>query len=257
MGGISKGLDFLRRQKAASEARDNSTPIFKLWVSSGDTAKFYILADDVDADMMAPMVHSLERTIANGDRKGEKFKVDVLCERETRDEPLENCKYCSEGVEGPWHRLITWVWVDTIVHDKLKVNKKTGSAYEWEMMKRGNTKVYVETPDPRVRLFIMKTKVAQQIMKKYDEQGSLFDRSFKLEKTGTQQSTQEILSCPEEAQQLPPEVIEAYKNLPSLEEAIRQEFGRYTTQSQPAKTGRGAASSEAATDENDSGLEDF
>ena len=228
MGGISRGLDFLKRQQEAAAARANQENIWKFWIRSGESARFYFLGSDVDNDMLAPMVHSIERT----KKDGQKFPVDVLCERESRDEPRENCQYCVSGAQGPWHRLISWVYVDQVIHP-------SQDKPEWALMKRGNAKVFVETPDPHVRLFIMKTRMAQQVMSKYDENLTLFDRYFKLEKSGTGTSTLEILSCPDDATEIPAEVKEANANLKSLEEAIRSEFGRWAPAAPKSAGGAG------------------
>jgi len=250
MSGISKGLDFLRQQQARQSQRDNREVIYKLWISSGDTAKYWMLVQDVDADMMAPMVHSEEKTVMkDGPRKGTKFTVDILCERETRDEPIENCQYCAEGVKLLGHRLICWVYAESITHE-------TQKKPEWELAKKGNTKLYLETPDPRVRLLIMKNRLAQQVLKKYEENGSLFDRPYKLEKTGTGTSTLEILSCPDDAVPVPAEVTAAYNSLMPLEDAIRSEFGRFTKTARPQLGGRGIYTP-AADDDDGSGLVDL
>lgn len=235
MAGLNRGLSFLKeQQEAAAErqaAKDN--PIWKLWVSSGDTARYWHLVKDVDTDMKVPLVHSMEKTVMQGPRKGNKFQVDVLCQRDSFEDPEEDCEYCMEAVPGPWYRLITWVYVDQILH-ATNTKDKDG---KWELKKRGTGKIYVETPEPNVRMLIMKTRLTNQVMARYEEYGTLYDRYYKLEKTGSGQQTVELL-LPDSEIAVPAEVEEAYRNLMPLEDAIRQEFGRFTTKPK-SREGRG------------------
>lgn len=218
--GISRGMAFLKgQQEAAERAREeratqdtNKIKVFNLWVASGDVARFWFLAPDVENDLMAPMLHSIPAPWG----KTEKDVTDVLCARASREDPKEMCEYCMEGAVGPWHRLCVWTYCDTILHENQKKP-------EWTLGKRGTKKVFIETPDPRVRLLVTKTRLSQQIMNKYDEFESLFDRPYTLERTGTGTAIQDILT-PGAPESPPQQVLEAYANVVPLEDALRSKF---------------------------------
>jgi len=227
ISGFSKGLRFLQEQQneQAEKRAQQSNKIFKLWLKENETAKIYFVTDA--EDLLIPNVHLIEVN----KKSGGVWKKDVLCEKATPEDDDEKCQYCTDGLPGPWGRGCCLVYVDSILH----VSPSDREGVVWEKKKSPKSVsgfVYVEEVKD-VWLLVAKPKLIPQLIGAYQgsdlqpkENPTLLDRAFALERTGSGVNTMETLR--ELANSvITPEVIEARKNAPDLEEVILAEFASF------------------------------
>lgn len=216
-----RGLGFLKQQQEAYGSQGDRIP--KMWFKTGDVAKFWFGVFK-DEDFLVPLMHIVKRQR----RDGTLYTADVLCSRETRDDPRELCEVCVSGEgQGPFERLVAWTYVEAVAHP----SKAAKGSDNWRQVKVGNSFVWLEECN-ELRLFIMKSRMQEQVEARFNESGTLADRRYKLEIIGEKQSRQEIL-IPDAPSEMPAEVRAAFENAMSLDDAMQQEFG---TKKRPATT---------------------
>lgn len=223
-GGFGRGFAFLQEQKEAFGSSGDYTP--KLWLYEKETAKFWFLTDG--DDVVVPLLHS----VPTPKKGGGTWNKDVLCERRTFEDPVEQCSFCVAGANGPWPRGVFWVYVDFILRNK-QDEKRT-----LEAMNYGGNTVYrqkVEAP----WLLVANPKLMAQVVAAYSgttdilsedtkvdasAPTTLLNRPFTLERLeGSGANTQNILKGGNPTQ-VPSHILAARQNVPDLSETVELNF---------------------------------
>ncbi len=239
MSGFTRGLDFLKDQqiaaeqrKAEQEERAKRPQIYNLWVSAGSTAKYWYLVKTKD-DILAPLLHSKEISYTDKITKEQKtYQADILCQRFTMTDPISMCEHCMEGVDGPYQRPCAWTYVEQMVYTTAP--KRGVEGMEVAKTPEGQ-KCWVEIPEPRIRMQVMKSRFARQVQSRLALKGTLFDRPFTLSRVGG--SPPQDIWTPEDQENPPKEVLEAYDNVMPLEDAIYAKFGSFKKAETPTGNG--------------------
>lgn len=219
-----KGMDWLQQNLANRPSNSDSNFVRKLWVKSGETAKFWFLTDGDQA--VFANIH--------GVNAGKQFPVDIACQRITDDQPESDCYLCVDttgAVTGRFLRMLMYVYVERIAH----LSPRQGQ--DWKQQ----GKFFIEEAND-TRLLIAKTRLQKTILDEYigvadpfaegeaateTKVHSLLNHPYTITKTGTGTETRETLKAGEEVSKLPEAVANATKELgmlPSLDELVQSEF---------------------------------
>lgn len=225
-----KGLSYLHQQREAY-ANSSGNRMQAYWPNAREIYEFRF-TQEVN-DFIVPLVHLEERT----KRDGGKYTTEVLCARETYEDPKEKCEKCMSGsYKGPFFRTVTLVWVERIFH---LYPPKEGQGADWKRVKRAGTDsvVYVEDVNAP-RFFCFKDPIADQIeaanlgdidlSEENTRVPTVMDRAFRIEVTGEKQSRRDILK-PQAIKPPTVEQLEAWRELPSVEEVLIDKMGERKT----------------------------
>jgi hypothetical protein len=191
--------------------------IRKLWLTGdGDVAKFRVLTEG-----NAMFSHVFHEVKVQSTRKD--FTKDVLCTRRLDDDwnfidPVESCPHCAAGLYVK-PKAVLWVYVEAIAHNS---PAQDGS---WALGKRGLLNVYIEQVN-ELRLWLLRDRMIDTVVKRYGESGSLVDRDWELERqgvTGKGPVTYTLIG----KDAAPPSAAcqKAIDELRPLEEVVVEEFG--------------------------------
>lgn len=218
MGGVGRGIDFLREQREKRGYGGTAREYMKgFWlVDDQDRARMFFGTEGDQCVVRG--YHTRQIQGRNGKRDWTK---ELVCPR-TRafelggeaDESIP-CTDCDGGDQA-WLKPAFYVYVVHIDHNQPAPGRQQG--------KRGNLIVYRE-PINEVRLWLVKTKDQPRISDKFGEFGTLLDVSYDFTRFGAkgQQGTSYSLER-NAAEPRPQAVTDAFLAVPDLAEVVARDF---------------------------------
>ena len=236
MAGLNRGLEFMaeqaelqreRQEQRKAEDEAKKFKINKLWLKEDEFALIYFITDG--EDMLFPYTHT-KKIEYKRNNETKSFNKDVLCGKEITDDDGTpgSCEYCEQDppAPGPWPKACSLVFVHQIYHTQ----KSTNPEKIWEQKKSGGRIVYLEEVN-ETWLLISKGKLGPQIIEAYKgtilepkKNQTLLDCAYILTRTGSGAQTTETLKPSSTLREIPPFVIKARKEAPTLESVVLSEF---------------------------------
>jgi hypothetical protein len=244
MAGINRGLAFLREQSERVASRSGNI-MNSLWFKNDERAEFWFLNDE--NGMYTALMHAVERPSRTG---GKPWVADVLCKRDTYDDPREMCPLCVAGAKGPWYRVGTLVFVTRIIY----LTKREGDDIKPVKLAGTNSFVYQKEIN-EVRILLMKDRIARQaadIAAGISAEGllsdatttepvNLMDYPFTVNRTGFGPQVVEVLKALQK-KPIPEAVLAARVGADDrLREVMQEKFGQQSDRKRATTIASGAA----------------
>ena len=218
MGGVGRGIDFLREQREKRGYGGSSQDRMKqFWLQDDQDRAHMYFGTDGDACVVRGY-HSRQIAGRNGKQDWTK---EIVCPRTLafdaageQDDSIP-CTDCDGG-DNPWLKPAFYVYVDFIDHATPGDGRQQG--------KRGNLVVYRE-PVREVRLWLVKTKDQPRIFDKFGEFATLLDAPYDFTRFGVRKATNTSYELARGVPEPRPQAVtDALGAVPDLAEVVARDF---------------------------------